>query len=80
MGLTPGITKVVLWGYSGGAPLMSLIRRWQKPGVSFCQDPQKLTQCESSGANSLVGLPKADGIVFVEWTSRQSGNWHVEKQ
>jgi hypothetical protein len=65
-GLTPGITKVVLWGYSGGAPLMSFYQAVAEAGVSFCQDPQKLTQCESSGANSLVGLPKADGIVFVD--------------
>jgi hypothetical protein len=65
-GLTPGITRVVLWGYSGGGPTMSFYQAVAEAGVGFCQDPQKLTQCESSGPNSLVGLPKADGIVFVD--------------
>ncbi len=65
-GLTPGITKVVLWGYSGGGPAMSFYQAVAESGVAFCQDPQKLTQCDSSGPNSLVGLPPADGIVFVD--------------
>jgi hypothetical protein len=65
-GLTPGITKVVLWGYSGGGPTMSFYQAVAEVGVAFCQDPQKLTHCESTGSTSLVGLPKADGIVFVD--------------
>jgi hypothetical protein len=65
-GLTPGIQKVVLWGYSGGGPTMSFYQAVAEVGVVFCQDPQKLTQCESTGSTSLVGLPKADGIVFVD--------------
>jgi hypothetical protein len=65
-GLTPGITAVILWGYSGGGPTMSFYQAVAEAGVSFCQDPQKLTQCDSSGPTSLVGLPKADGIVFVD--------------
>jgi hypothetical protein len=65
-GLTLGINKVVLWGYSGGGPTMSFYQAVAEVGVGFCQDPQKLIQCESSGSNSLVGLPKADGIVFVD--------------
>src|SRR5437868_7919317 len=65
-GLTPGITKVVLWGYSGGGPAMSFYQAVAESGVAFCQDPRKLTQCDSSGLNSLVGLPPADGIVFVD--------------
>jgi hypothetical protein len=63
-GLTPGITTVVLWGYSGGGPTMSFYQAVAEAGVGFCQDPQKLTQCDSSGPTSLVGLPPADGIVF----------------
>ena len=31
-------------------------------GVSFCQDPQKLTQC----GDEMAGLPRADGIVFMD--------------
>jgi BD-FAE protein len=65
-GLTASITKVVLWGYSGGGPTMSFYQATAESGVGFCQDPQKLTQCDSSGSTSLVGLPKADGIVFVD--------------
>ena len=65
-GLTPGIASVVLWGYSGGGPTMSFYQAVAEAGVGFCQDPQKLTQCETTGSNSLVGLPKADGIVFVD--------------
>jgi hypothetical protein len=65
-GLTPGITKVVLWGYSGGGPAMSFYQAVAQTGVSFCQDPQKLTKCDSTGSTSLVGLPPADGIVFVD--------------
>jgi hypothetical protein len=65
-GLTPGVTKVVLWGYSGGGPTMSFYQAVAENGVGFCQDPRKLTQCESTGSTSLVGLPKADGIVFVD--------------
>jgi hypothetical protein len=42
-GLTPGITKVVLWGYSGGGPTMSFYQAVAETGVGFCQDPQKLT-------------------------------------
>jgi hypothetical protein len=65
-GLTPGITKVILWGYSGGGPAMSFYQAVAEAGVGFCQDPQKLTKCDSSGSTSLVGLPPADGIVFVD--------------
>jgi hypothetical protein len=65
-GLTPGVTKVVLWGYSGGGPTMSFYQAVAEVGVGFCQDPQKLTHCESTGSTSLVGLPKADGIIFVD--------------
>jgi hypothetical protein len=31
-------------------------------GISFCQDPHKITPC----SNELAGLPRADGIVFVD--------------
>jgi len=65
-GLTPGIQRVILWGYSGGGPTMSFYQAVAEAGVGFCQDSHKLTQCESSGSTSLVGLPKADGIVFVD--------------
>ena len=65
-GLTPGITKIVLWGYSGGGPAMSFYQAVAESGVAFCRDPQKLVKCDNSGSTSLVGLPPADGIVFVD--------------
>jgi len=65
-GLTPGITRVILWGYSGGGPAMSFYQAVAENGVGFCQDPHKLVKCDSTGSTSLVGLPPADGIVFVD--------------
>lgn len=56
----PGITKVVLYGGSGGGPTMSFYQAVAEKGVKFCQDPKKLTQC----GNELAGLPPADGIIF----------------
>lgn len=65
-GLTPGITKVVLWGYSGGGPAMSFYQAVAETGVGFCKDSHKLVKCDDTGSTSLVGLPPADGIVFVD--------------
>lgn len=58
----PGITRVVLFGHSGGAPTMSFYQAVAENGVAFCQDAKRLTRC----ANDLAGLPRADGIVFAD--------------
>ena len=58
----PGITRIVLFGHSGGAPTMSFYQAVAENGVAFCQDPKRLTTCE----NNLSGLPKADGVVFAD--------------
>ncbi len=58
----PGITRVVLFGHSGGAPTMSFYQAVAENGVAFCQDAKRLTRC----ANELAGLPRADGIVFAD--------------
>lgn len=58
----PGITKIVLFGHSGGAPTMSFYQAVAENGVGFCQDPKRLTTCD----NNLAGLPRADGIVFAD--------------
>jgi len=58
----PGITKVVLLAHSGGGPTFSFYQAVAEKGVSFCQDPKKLTQC----GDDLAGLPPADGIVFID--------------
>jgi enterochelin esterase-like enzyme len=58
----PGITKVILFGHSGGGPTMSFYQAVAEKGPSYCQGPKKLVEC----SNSLAGLPAADGIVFVD--------------
>src|SRR5581483_5290691 len=56
------VAKVVLFGHSGGGATTSFYQAVAENGPAFCQDPQKLTQCDSSLAN----LPPADGIVLVD--------------
>jgi hypothetical protein len=58
----PGITKVILFGHSGGGPTMSFYQAVAENGVAFCQDPRKLVKC----GNALAGLPSADGIVLMD--------------
>ena len=78
-GLTPGITKIVLWGYSGGGPAMSFYQAVAENGIGFCQDPHKLVKCDSTGSTSLVGLPPADGIVFVDAHPGVGHHRHLKK-
>lgn len=59
----PGITKVILFGHSGGGPTMSFYQGVAENGVSYCQQPEKLFKCP----DSLADLPPADGIVL--WDS-----------
>ena len=54
----PGITKVLLFGHSGGGPATSFYQAVAETGPSYCQGPNKLVEC----ANTLAGLPKADGL------------------
>jgi hypothetical protein len=58
----PGIDKVVLYGHSGGTPLMTYYQAIAESGVSFCQGPGKLVQC----GNNLAGLKPADGLLIDE--------------
>src|SRR6202521_2514077 len=55
----PGITKVILFGHSGGAPLMSLYEAVAENGAAFCQRPERLGRC----GDGLKDLPRADAIV-----------------
>jgi hypothetical protein len=59
----PGITRVVLFGHSGGGPTMSFYQAVAEAGAAFCQQPQKLMKC----SDKLAGLPKADGLIL--WDS-----------
>ena len=58
----PGITKVVLWGHSGGGPATSFYQAVAEKGSSYCRGPAKLTECD----RTLDGLPKADGLVLMD--------------
>jgi len=58
----PGITKVILIGFSGGGPATSFYQAVAEKGVGYCQGPNKLTQCP----NSLRDLPKADGLLLID--------------
>jgi hypothetical protein len=58
----PGITKVILFGHSGGGPLMSFYEALAEKGPAYCQAPERLVQC----SGNLTGLKPADGIVFAD--------------
>jgi pimeloyl-ACP methyl ester carboxylesterase len=58
----PGITRIVLWGHSGGGPATSFYQAVAEQGPSSCRGPDKLSECD----DSLAGLPKADGLILVD--------------
>jgi pimeloyl-ACP methyl ester carboxylesterase len=58
----PGITKVILFGHSGGGTSMSYYQAVAEKGPAICQEAAKLVPC----SNALAGLPRADGAVFMD--------------
>src|SRR4030095_12657783 len=54
------VSKVLLYGGSGGAPLMTFYQNVAQSGPSVCQGANKLIPC----TNQLAGLPPADGIIL----------------
>lgn len=58
----PGITKVVLFGHSGGGTSMSYYQAVAEKGTTICQGDGKLVPCD----NKLAGLPPGDGVVFMD--------------
>src|SRR5438445_9208551 len=58
----PGITKVVLWGHSGGGPATSFYEAVAEKGGGYCRGANKLVE----GARTLEGLQKADGLILVD--------------
>jgi hypothetical protein len=58
----PGITKVLLFGHSGGAPTVSFYQAVAQNGIAYCTDPKRLVKC----TDALSNLPPADGIVFAD--------------
>ena len=63
---TLGLSKVILFGHSGGGPTTTYYQAVAENGPSYCQGGNKLTQCQSSGPNSVAGLIPADGIVLAD--------------
>ena len=49
----PGIGRVILIGFSGGGPSTTFYQATAEKGPSYCQGPNKLTQCR----NALADLP-----------------------
>jgi len=58
----PGITKVLLYGFSGGGAATSFYQAVAETGTGYCSSAAKL---EKSG-KELDGLPRADGIILVD--------------
>lgn len=58
----PGISKVILFGHSGGGTSMSYYQAVAEKGTGICQDSAKLVPC----SNALAGLPRGDGMVFMD--------------
>ena len=48
----PGITKVVLFGHSGGGPIMALYQAVAEKGTAYCKGANKLIEC----GDDLAGL------------------------
>ncbi|HEY6362361.1 MAG TPA: hypothetical protein VIX63_14715 [Vicinamibacterales bacterium] len=58
----PGISKVILWGFSGGGPTTTFYQAVAENGPSYCQGPRKLIEC----GDDLAGLPPADALILVD--------------
>src|SRR5258707_6914763 len=58
----PGISRVILIGFSGGGPSTTFYQATAEKGPSYCQGSDKLTQC----SNDLAGLPPADGLPLLD--------------
>jgi hypothetical protein len=59
----PGIRTVLLWGHSGGAPIMSFYAAVVEAGAAFCRDSRKLGHCED---DRLDRLPAVDGLILTD--------------
>jgi hypothetical protein len=72
----PGVEKVVLFGHSGGATLMTAYQMIAENGVPSCQGPEKLHKCP----NYLAGMPAADGIMVIDpnWGNAEMSLFSVD--
>jgi hypothetical protein len=58
----PGITKVLLWGFSGGGATTTFYQAVAENGTGYCRGAKKLIQC----GDELYQLPPADGLILVD--------------
>ncbi|SEJ53045.1 hypothetical protein SAMN05518849_10833 [Sphingobium sp. AP50] len=58
----PGIQKVILFGHSGGATIMSAYQMIAENGVASCQQAARL----SKYPDNLAGMPAADGVMLID--------------
>ena len=58
----PGITRVLLWGWSGGGGTTSFYQAVAENGTAYCRGPHKLSEC----GDELEDLPPADGLILVD--------------
>ena len=58
----PGITRILLWGWSGGGATMTFYESVAENGPAVSQGPEKLVTC----GNELAGLTPADGLILVD--------------
>lgn len=63
----PGVKKIVLWGHSGGATVMTAYQDVAENGVKACQEEVKIYKCP----DSLAGMPPADGVILGD------ANWGI---
>src|SRR5438477_7602955 len=59
----PAITKLIIFGHSAGAPLMTFYQNIAENGPGACQGPEKIIPCV---ATNLGNLPKADGVILFD--------------
>ena len=57
-----GVQKIILFGHSGGATLMTSYQMIAEDGVASCQGPEKLHKCP----NNFAGMPAADGVMLID--------------
>jgi hypothetical protein len=57
------ITKLLIFGHSAGAPLMSFYQNIAENGPSACQGPEKIIPCVDT---NLHNLTKADGVLLFD--------------
>ena len=51
----PGVKKIVLWGHSGGATVMTAYQDTAENGVAACQEAAKIYKCPNSLAGTAAG-------------------------